>query len=126
MQPAQRYKSLTTGGWQVIERTPDQDWKWVTEFKNTLPGLYGGGTFAALEPVADLGTLLSASDVRRIHYPRSGSSSQADGKNYEWFIGNKRNQEGHGPGKGQWLELPQDKTKPERPLRRVDKDGRDA
>lgn len=63
---------------------------WIQRFKDVMKNLYGQA-FDQLVNVRDLRTLLSAPPANLpIHYPRSTEKPDPEGKNFEWFIGNKR------------------------------------
>lgn len=64
--------------------------KWINKFKQAMSRAYKAH-FEGLAHVKDLVALLSGpiSDLP-IHYPRSEERPNPDGKNFEWFMGNKR------------------------------------
>jgi hypothetical protein len=88
MSPRQRYTSFTaqTDGWQDAIAHKDV---WKQKFTDAMQGLYGS-PFAELDNIQDLRALLSDPAPRPIHYPRSKQAPDPDGKNYEWFMGNKK------------------------------------
>ncbi|MFQ5630941.1 MAG: TIGR03986 family CRISPR-associated RAMP protein [bacterium] len=60
-------------------------------FKVAMAAAYGY-RFDDLESIRDLKKLLSGKDAPLpIHYPRSSHEPEAEGKQYEWFMGNNRN-----------------------------------
>jgi len=90
-----RYASLAgeNNGWS--SRTPD--WQgWVDVFKDAMAARYGM-PFERLENIRDLKALLSATPSHPVHYPRPTRHPQAEGKQYEWFVGNKRGGQDPGP-----------------------------
>jgi len=88
LQPQERYTSLRRPEWGW---TTDLDpARYIAAFKNALRQAYNQGSFEALPNVLDLRKLLSAQDVRQIHYPRSSETPTEDGENFKWFVGNKR------------------------------------
>jgi CRISPR-associated protein (TIGR03986 family) len=88
MSPRQRYTSFTAqaDGWQDAIAHKDV---WKQKFTDAMQGLYGS-PFAELDNIQDLRALLSDLAPRPIHYPRSKQDPDPDGKNYEWFMGNKK------------------------------------
>lgn len=86
-----RYASLvanvSSSSLDVVEREELRQ-----QFKQAMERAYGRA-FAELPPTQDLLTLLSApqSDLP-IHYPRPEIAADPEGKNYEWFMGNNRNE----------------------------------
>jgi CRISPR-associated protein (TIGR03986 family) len=72
-------------GWRSTEGA-----QYKQAFLTTMQALYGDG-FG--EVLADLQALLGAPPALPIHYPRSSEEPQPDGKNYEWFMGNKKRKE---------------------------------
>jgi len=117
--PLVRYGKDLESGW---EKKIDQITNWITTFENAISMLYRhrDDRFNSLENVADLRTLLSApiNSLLPIHYPRSQPEPQAEGKNFEWFVGNKRS--GKYPGPRLVLPLAEDDR---RGIRLVDRDG---
>jgi hypothetical protein len=68
----------------------------VTLFQETMAALYGA-PFDELENVRDLKALLGEPPELPIHYPRVDRKPSAEGKNFEWFVGNKRSGRDGGP-----------------------------
>lgn len=88
LDPVQRYKSFGEG-WD--DDKLDQKDGYVAAFKEAMIGRYGDdGDFYKLDNIRDLKALLAESPDLPIHYPRSTERPQPEGKNYEWFVGNKR------------------------------------
>jgi CRISPR-associated protein (TIGR03986 family) len=89
LDPIQRYGGFKAG-WDddALERKKD----YVTAFQEAMVGRYGRGDdgFYELENIIDLKALLAESPSLPVHYPRSTEHPQPEGKNYEWFVGNKR------------------------------------
>lgn len=111
-----RYASLDSekNGWS--NRT--SDWQdWVDAFKDAMAARYGM-PFDRLENIRDLRALLSATPPYPVHYPRPTRHPQAEGKQYEWFVGNKRG--GQDPGPRLALRLAADEREG---LPLVDRDG---
>lgn len=77
------------------ERMADKD-KWVRAFKQAMAERFGAD-FDKLPNVRDLRALLASTPSRPVHYPRSARKPQPEGKNYEWFVGNKRSGRNAGP-----------------------------
>lgn len=92
-----RFTSLLAPRWQNVTSQKDE---LVSRFKATLAHahfLAGESDFDKLENIADLKALLSESQPERpVHYPRSSKIPDIDGKNFEWFMGNKRHKRGPG------------------------------
>ncbi len=83
----------------VVEITDRKD-KIVDGFKSAMSELYSK-PFDSLPPVLDLRALLSEDQPGLpVHYPRSTIKPTLDGKNFEWFMGNKRSGKDHGPRHG--------------------------
>lgn len=61
----------------------------VKAFQEAMEARYGEA-FYELVSIRDLKALLSTSPDLPVHYPRSTPAPQPDGKNFEWFVGNKR------------------------------------
>ncbi|MEW6664392.1 MAG: TIGR03986 family CRISPR-associated RAMP protein [Thermodesulfobacteriota bacterium] len=102
-------------GWQPMERRQCRE-----EFFRAMQTIYGEG-FG--EMLADLRTLLGNPELP-VHYPRPTRKPQADGKNYEWFVGNNKRIEKLGRGdlaKPEALPLAKNDTTG---LPLIDKDGR--
>ncbi|MCI0396950.1 MAG: TIGR03986 family CRISPR-associated RAMP protein [Chloroflexi bacterium] len=68
----------------------------VDGFKKAMTERYGE-KFEQLQNVADLRSLLAESPSQPVHYPRVDSRPSAEGKNFEWFMGNKRAGRDAGP-----------------------------
>jgi CRISPR-associated protein (TIGR03986 family) len=111
-----RYTSLDREkkGW--TDKTPD--WQgWVDVFKEAMAARFGM-PFERMENIRDLKALLSATPPHPVHYPRPTQHPQAEGKQYEWFVGNKRG--GQYPGPRLALRLAEEDREGLPPL---DKDG---
>lgn len=94
------------------------DWQgWVDVFKDAMAARYGM-PFERLENIRDLRALLSATPSHPVHYPRPTRYPQAEGKQYEWFVGNKRG--GQNPGPRLALQLAEDEREG---LPLIDRDG---
>lgn len=74
----------------------------TARFKTALADHFGAASFDDLGNVRDMQALLTEPQALPVHYPRSTALPRRDGKNYEWFVGNKRSGGQHGPR----LELP--------------------
>lgn len=73
------------------------DWQgWVDAFKDAMAARYGM-PFERLENIRDLKALLAETPPLSVHYPRPTRQPQAEGKQYEWFVGNKRGGQDPGP-----------------------------
>lgn len=90
LNPQSRYGVLESGLLDVIEDNARNDKAHFIEvFKRAMVKRYGG-KFEELDNIRDLKALLAQEPDCRVHYPRSTQDPQPDGKNYEWFMGNKR------------------------------------
>lgn len=113
---ATRYASFDRKKNCWSNKTPDwQDW--VDIFKEAMAARYGM-PFDRLENIRDIKALLSAAPPYPVHYPRSTREPQAEGKQYEWFVGNKRG--GQDPGPRLALRLAEDEREG---LPLIDRDG---
>jgi CRISPR-associated protein (TIGR03986 family) len=92
MWPETRYTGLGSGG----ESALDQKGVYVKAFQAAMQERYGKD-FHALDNIRDLRSLLAESPDVPVHYPRSTAEPQPDGRNYEWFMGNKRSGRNAGP-----------------------------
>lgn len=68
-----------------------------------------GQVFEQLPNVVDLQQLMREPPALPIHYPRPTARPHPDGKNYEWFVGNKQSKTRTGPKLV--LPLPADEAK---------------
>jgi CRISPR-associated protein (TIGR03986 family) len=95
LNPEVRYASLsdTADGW--IDRTDQMD-VWINDFKRAMAARYGA-TFDQLANIRDLKALLADTPPFPVHYPRPTRQPQVQGKQYEWFVGNKRGGQDPGP-----------------------------
>lgn len=82
----ERYSSFEASGWKKVD--VEKQAKWVDQFKVAMKNRYGKD-FNELENVKDLKAILSSTDLP-VHYPRTSEQPDPEGKNYEWFIENKR------------------------------------
>jgi CRISPR-associated protein (TIGR03986 family) len=89
---AERYSSLA-GGWRDALRHKQS---LVERFQRAMAERYGK-PFGDLDNVRDLRALLAATPQLPVHYPRPTRAPAPDGRNYEWFIGNKRSGRDAGP-----------------------------
>lgn len=114
--PKVRYASLASenDGWSDYTSARQA---WVNAFKDAMATRYGK-PFERLENIRDLRALLADTPPLPVHYPRPTRRPQAEGKQYEWFVGNKRG--GQTPGPRLALPLAED-DRAGLPL--IDKDG---
>jgi len=82
----ERYSSFKSNGWKVINK--DAYTKWINLFKGTMKNRYGKD-FDSLENIKDL-KAISSSPGLPVNYPRTTEEPQPDGKNFEWFMENKK------------------------------------
>lgn len=92
---------------------------WKDKFKQAMARAYGQ-SFEQLTNVRDLVALLGTPPKWPIHYPRSTRQPSVEGKNFEWFMGNKR---GGKRDSGPRFALPL-ATDPDPSLPLIGKDGR--
>jgi len=85
LDPKARYEDFMPGWKPVLS---EKFW-YVEQFKVAMKNRYGRD-FNELDNIRDLEALLAESPDLPVHYPRSSRKPQPDGKNYEWFMGNKR------------------------------------
>jgi CRISPR-associated protein (TIGR03986 family) len=85
-----RLRSLNTeAGWRTADRVRITELK--SAFLQTMRVLYGEAFDNVL---ADLRALLgNPPNDLPVHYPRSNQKPDPDGKNYEWFMGNKKREQ---------------------------------
>jgi CRISPR-associated protein (TIGR03986 family) len=91
---AARFTSFGSGS-GVIDRLAKKD-DLIATFKAAMREAYSMD-FHRLAAVRDLRALLAATPSLPVHYPRSSQEPQPEGKNYEWFVGNKRSGRNAGP-----------------------------
>lgn len=89
---AARYSGLDPA-W---EPSLDRKATFVRQFHKAMEARYGR-EFHQLENIRDLRALLAESPKLPVHYPRPTQEPQAEGRNYEWFMGNKRSGREAGP-----------------------------
>jgi CRISPR-associated protein (TIGR03986 family) len=83
-----RYSSFSGSGWNIMHE----------QEKNELLNLYKkamkdkfGKFFEELDNIRDLTAILSRSfSDLPVHYPRTSETPDVDGKNFEWFVKNKK------------------------------------
>lgn len=80
-----RYEEFSTGRVNALDRKDT----YVRGFQDAMEARYGPD-FYALDNIRDLRALLAESPDHPVHYPRSTSYPQPEGKNFEWFVWNKR------------------------------------
>lgn len=100
LQPKERYNSFNNSGWKTIDIEKQKEW--VKTFKTAMKDRYGKD-FDSLENIMDLKAILSSIELP-VHYPRSSERPDPGGRNYQWFMENKK--EGRMP-----LELAVEDTK---------------
>ncbi len=93
LEPEARYGSLTDAGWQ---EATDQKPALLEAFRAGM-GAHYGRPFPQLENIRDLLALLGEPPDLPIHYPRTDRVPSPEGKNFEWFMGNKRSGREAGP-----------------------------
>lgn len=89
---AAHYRSLDPAWQPALERKAAL----VKEYQDAMRTRYGR-QFHDLENIRDLKALLAESPQIPVHYPRSTQEPQPEGRNYEWFMGNKRSGRDAGP-----------------------------
>lgn len=88
-----RYTSAESTAWM---KALDQKTGWINHFRNTFAEMYGV-EFTHLPNIEDLMALAAEPPELPIHYPRTEQAPILDGKNFEWFMGNKRSGRNAGP-----------------------------
>jgi CRISPR-associated protein (TIGR03986 family) len=85
-----RYETLTSGGgWRLVQ--PDEMRHSVQRFEAAMAASYDH-PLRELDNIRDLFALLrepGSSLPKHTHYPRSQPRPDPEGKNFEWFVGNK-------------------------------------
>lgn len=103
LNPETRYRSFGEDGWSDHQQIE----KWITVFKQAMASRFDAA-FDQLANIRDLKALLSTTPLLPVHYPRPTRQPQPDGRQYEWFVGNKRG--GQDPGPRIALPLAEDDT----------------
>lgn len=88
-----RYDGLSSK--ETVEMTAAKS-IWVEAFRQAMRKRFGKD-FSELTNVRELRALLAETPGLPVHYPRAGREPQPEGKNYEWFVGNKRSGRDAGP-----------------------------
>jgi len=92
MRPGRRYISLANSGWEPVLDHKDN---LIRNFKQGISEIYGQ-PFDELPNIKDLKAILSAPVIDLpVHYPTPQPGME--GRNYEWFVGNKRGGREAGP-----------------------------
>ena len=87
---ARRYLALC-GEDDTVPVATEQYQRWIRQFKNALATRYGASSFDDLPHISDFHALLTAAPKQLpIHYPRRTAAPKTEGKNYEWFMENKK------------------------------------
>ena len=89
----ERYQDIEDSGWSDGLAHKKE---WINEFKRAMEERFAQ-KFDDLPNVRDLKALLSKTPALPIHYPRPTRMPDRDGKNYEWFVGNKQSGRRQGP-----------------------------
>lgn len=131
---AARYQSFSTQAQPVQEEQDKEKSRKLLEdcmaaFDRAMKATYGQSMFN-LPHMQDLFAILQEPDPQwpaHIHYPRSprpqyNHSPNPEGKNFEWFVGNKSGGQGKGTKKGPFHALPA-ATQTGDGLPLIDKDG---
>ncbi len=107
LDPAARYGQLAADdrdGTTAVLLPDDGGWlptlnrkaEFVEIFQRSMEAAYGLA-FVELANVRDILALLGDSPRLPVHYPRTGTRPTPEGKNFEWFVGNKRSGRDAGP-----------------------------
>lgn len=83
----ERYSSFKSSGWRVVNKDTYTT-KWTNLFKKAMKNRYGKD-FDDLENIKDLKAILSSSRLP-VHYPRTTEKPTREGRNFEWFMQNKK------------------------------------
>jgi CRISPR-associated protein (TIGR03986 family) len=100
LNPETRYAAWEDNGWSPLPLERRQEL--VRQFKQAMADRYSVTSFEDLDNIRNMKALLTEPPELPIHYPRPTQEPQEEGKNYEWFVGNKRGGRQHGPR----IELP--------------------
>lgn len=92
LDPRARYSRLEDGWGDGVR----QKAALVATFKQAMKARYGRD-FEQLPNIRDLRALLAESPRLPVHYPRPSGQPDPQGRNYEWFMGNKRSGRDAGP-----------------------------
>ena len=92
LNPGARYRSLDAGWDDALGKRS----QYVDAFQKAMAARYGSD-FDDLDNIRDLHALLAESPDLPVHYPRPTVESHPEGRNYEWFVGNKRSGRDAGP-----------------------------
>lgn len=92
--PDVRYASFEESGWS--DQDPQRIDAWMAAFTKAMGSRYGAA-FDQLANIRDLKALLATTPPLPVHYPRPTQQPQPDGRQYEWFVGNKRGGQDPGP-----------------------------
>ncbi len=82
----ERYSSYAKDGWVTINN--DKKREWVNLFKKSMTDKYKKD-FYELENIKDL-KAISSSPSLPVHYPRTSEEPDIEGRNFEWFMQNKK------------------------------------
>jgi len=82
----ERYSSIVDDGWKTVGSEKKRNW--IKTFKAAMEEKYDKN-FDSLENVRDLKAILSSTELP-VHYPRSSETPDPDGRNFQWFMNNKR------------------------------------
>jgi CRISPR-associated protein (TIGR03986 family) len=93
LEPEVRYSSLDDEGWSDVM---DQKERCIDLFRRAMEILYHR-PLADLPNIQDLMALAGEPPELPIHYPRTAPEPSVEGKNFEWFVGNKRSGRNAGP-----------------------------
>jgi hypothetical protein len=93
MHPEQRYGSIDEDGWSGML---DQKERCLDLFRRAMEIIYHK-PLADLPNVKDLMALAGEPPELPVHYPRTERHPSVEGKNFEWFVGNKRSGRNAGP-----------------------------
>jgi CRISPR-associated protein (TIGR03986 family) len=84
----ERYSSFTGSGWRAVNDQKKREW--LDLFKAAMNDRYGK-PFDVLNTIKDIKAILSAPpSALPVHYPRMSEEPDASGKNFEWFMKNKK------------------------------------
>ncbi len=82
----ERYSSFANNRWITIN--DQKKAQWLSLFKGAMKNKYNKH-FEELENIKDIKAIVSASALP-VHYPRTSEKPEVEGKNFEWFMQNKR------------------------------------
>lgn len=85
----ERYGSYSNNGWNIITDLEKMKGIFINKFRDSMK-IKHNKNFNELINIMDLKAILSEHALA-VHYPRTLREPDPDGRNFEWFVQNKRN-----------------------------------